>query len=388
MNTEDFAENFPGRLVPTPHDCVAFVPDLLPPNIGLDSEIRQANECALLALGELRAIIPALPNPKLITQPFLRREAVLSSKIEGTHTEIEGLYLYEATARERKTGRGTDTDGDAQEVHNYVVALEHGLGRLAELPVCNRLVKEMHEKLLDGVTRDRGLYKMPGKFRNRQAFIGSSDIHAARFVAPPWEMIDGLMADLERYINSDSGQPTLIDLALIHYQFETIHPFADGNGRIGRLLIAVLLAARSILPEPLLYLSAYFERHREKYVKRLWEVSRAGAWCEWIGFFLQGVHDEAVDAVNRARQILALREDYRAQVQSDKGSASSLIELIDCLFRWPALNVTRAADQLHMTYPGALKNVKKLEERGIIEEVTGYSRNKLYLAKPIIRLMS
>ncbi|HEX6984350.1 MAG TPA: Fic family protein [Planctomycetaceae bacterium] len=350
-----------------------------------DTSLREAGERALLALGELRAIIPSLPNPRLITEPFLRREAVLSSRIEGTHTELEGLYLYEAARSDQPDM--TEDEKDAREVSNYVVALHYGIARLQELPICNRLLKEMHERLLANVADDRGRYKGPGKFRQAQAYIGSQDILAARYVAPPPEEVDRLMGELERYVNAESTLPTLIRIALVHYQFEAIHPFADGNGRVGRLLISLMLAATGLLPQPLLYLSAYFERNKTEYVQRMWEISRSGAWEPWLAFFLRGVDVEAQDATGRARSLLALREQYRNRLQSDK-AASSLLTLIDRLFEWPVLSVNDARDRLGMSYEGARKNVDKLVEHGILVEVTGNYRNRLYLARPITALMS
>jgi len=348
------------------------------------------NEKALLALGELRAIIPSLPNPELISKPFLRREAVLSSKIEGTKTEIEGLYLFESTRQLRKPDRyQTEESQDAREVANYVTALEHGLSEIKTIPICNRLFREMHEILLKDVHRERGLDTLPGRFRSGQAHIGpTNDIRDARYVAPPHEHVEDLMAALEIYINRpNSDRPTLTDVAMIHYQFEAIHPFSDGNGRLGRLLINLLLSARGILPQPLLYLSAFFERNRERYNTLLWEVSRSGAWKDWVLFVLQGVESESIDATRRARSLLALREQYRSQLQSG-GSAGRLLALVDELFLWPTITIPRARDVLGLTYEGAKKNVKKLETKGVITKLEGPARNQLWIARPIIALMS
>jgi len=226
VDSTSFTKRSPGRLVNTPFGCSAFVPDKLPARLEFSRSIERANESALLALGELRAIIPGLPNPNLLTQPFMRREAVLSSKIEGTRTELEQLYLFET---EEKTGSNLVGEADdAREVHNYVRALEHGLERLSHMPVCNRLIKEMHGILLEGVSDARGQYKSPGEFRHAQAYVGSSDIRSARYVAPPATSVETLMGQLERFINDDKVRlPTLVKAAVIHYQFEAIHPFAD-----------------------------------------------------------------------------------------------------------------------------------------------------------------
>jgi len=388
MQESDFEPGFPGELVPTAYDCCAFVPDKLPTNLRIDNHLRDANEAALLGLGELRAIIPALPNPKLITRPFLRREAVLSSKIEGTHTELEGLYLFETTSSQNGAVDEDDEEfQDVREVHNYVVALEYGLKQLKKIPVCNRLLKHMHERLMKGVRQERGKHKWPGQFRRAQAFMGSDDILAARYVAPPADHLERLMGDLEKHINQSHEIPTLCKIALIHYQFEAIHPFSDGNGRLGRLLVSLLLSQSGILAEPLLYLSAFFERNRTEYIRYLWEVSRSGSWAEWVLFFLTGVQQESADAVNRARQIIALREEYRSKLQSDRGSAS-LLKLIDLLFHWPVVSINSTQRQLEMTYSGVQRNVQKLESAGIVEEITGKKRNRLYLARPILQLLT
>ena len=386
MDPKSFTKHSPGRMVDTPFGCSAFVPDKPPTRLDLSLALERANEAALLALGELRAVIPGLPNPNLLTQPFMRREAVLSSKIEGTRTELEQLYLFET---EEKSG-GTFTEGpdDAREVHNYVRALEHGLASLSTMPVCNRLIKEMHGILLEGVSDVRGQYKSPGEFRRAQAYVGSSDIHAARYVAPPATSLETLMGQLERFINDERTRlPTLVKAAIIHYQFEAIHPFADGNGRVGRLLISVLLSAWKILAEPLLYLSAYFERNKNDYVEHLWEVSRDGRWDEWVHFFLDGVAKESADATARAKQLVGLRERYRRELQQAKSTAS-LLELVDGLFEWPVTDISEAARSLDMTFKGAQKNIEKLVARGILEELPERARNRVYVAKPIIQVLS
>lgn len=386
MDAHSFTKRSPGRLVSTPFGCSAFVPEKPPARLELSLACQRANEDALLALGELRAIIPGLPNPDLLTQPFMRREAVLSSKIEGTRTELEQLYLFESA--EKAGNNLIEEPADAREVYNYVRALEHGLERLSAMPVCNRLLKEMHGILLEGVSDARGQQKSPGEFRRAQAYVGSSDIQAARYVAPPAASLETLMGQLERFINDEATRlPTLVKAAIIHYQFEAIHPFADGNGRVGRLLTSLLLSAWKILAEPLLYLSAYFERNKTDYVNHLWEVSRDGRWEEWVLFFLQGVATEAADATNRAKQLLSLREEYRAKLQRAKGTAN-LLELADRLFEWPVTDITGAARSLGMTFKGAQKNVDKLVAYGILEELPKRSRNRIYLAKQIIQLIS
>jgi len=385
MDSTSFTIDSPGTLVPTPFGCEAFVPNALPPQMPVDRELRLADERALLSLGELRAIIPSLPNPALITTPFLRREAVLSSKIEGTKTELEGLFLFETTHRKPTADRKTGSD--AKEVVNYVVALKYGLEALKELPVCNRILKGSHAHLMEGIRDERGRDKLPGKFRKSQAYVGTDDILTARYVAPPFQKVEELMGDLEIFINSKNDNlPTLVRIALIHYQFEAIHPFSDGNGRVGRLLISLLLAATGILSQPLLYLSAYFERNREEYNRLLWEVSRSGAWREWLTFFLDGVDQESRDAAARARNILQLREEYRTRAQAE--GTPAMVRLAESLFSWPILTSKSAKTILGITSAGILKIISRMEKMGLITEVTGFKRNRIYVAKEIMHLMS
>lgn len=388
MNPQDFIDKPPGSLVQIFGGHAAFVPALLPPTFKCDSENLADADMAMLALGELRAIIPTLPNPTLLTYPFLRREAVLSSRIEGTHTDLGQLYLFEAaTSADPAEDERKFDPIDAREVHNYVVALMHGLKQLADLPVCNRLIREMHRRLMDGVTDERGAQKNPGDFRHGQAYIGGADIGSARYVAPPATAIEDLMADLEKYFYAPMvSHPTLVRLAVAHYQFEAIHPFSDGNGRCGRLLISLLLAAWQILPYPLLYLSAYFERNSTEYSERLWRVSCAGEWNDWVRFFVRGVNEVAKDATARSRALLGLREKYRQQLQSTRGAVSSLA-LVDILFTTPFFTIPEAAEALAVTYNAAKKNVAKLEAAGIVECLDNRRRNKLYCARDVLKAL-
>lgn len=387
MKPSDFTSKRTGRFEKIDKDVYAFVPNPLPRRLDFSREIRDASESALLALGKLDAIIPALPNPQLLTAPFMRREAVLSSKIEGTNTELEQLYLFET--EERIGARQRADSGDAGEVLNYVRALQYGLNALDKMPICNRLLRETHDVLLEGVREDRGRYKFPGQFRKVQAYIGSKDIRAARYVAPQETHVERLMAELETYINDHNTElPTLAKVALIHYQFEAIHPFCDGNGRVGRVLILLLLSSYQVLGEPLLYLSAYFERRKDEYVARLLDVSTRGTWKEWIVFFLSGVVEESQDAIQRAKRLGELREAYRRRIQQSRASAASALQLVDTLFHWPVTSVSIAREKLGMTFKGAQANVQKLVEHDILAEVTGAQRNRLYIAKEIIKVIS
>jgi Fic family protein len=377
MKPTDFEKGYPGTLVPIPEGkrAVAFIPDPLPPALTMDADIQRLNEMALLALGGLDAIIPSLPNPELVTSPFLRKEAVLSSKIEGTRTTLEQLYLFEAASGDE------DDAQDAREVHNYLVAAKYAFSQLDQIPICNRLLKNTHEKLMANAPSH-----WPGRFRPTQAYVGSGDLHSARYVAPPCDKLIELMDSLERYINSPRSElPRLVQVAIVHYQFEAIHPFGDGNGRMGRLLISLLLRAFDILQEPLLYLSAYFERNREQYVSHLWNVSRSGAWRDWILFFLQGVITEANDARMRTRELIKLREEYRAKYLETRGQ---LPRLVEHLFMFPVVSVTAAQKALGLsTYRGTRQLIGKLEEAGFVEQVGSRKREKIFVARPILEIL-
>jgi Fic family protein len=394
MKRDDFGPHFPGAVVDIPEGQVAFIPKELPAQFTCDSDVITANDAAMLALGELRATIPFMPNPDLITYPFLRREAVLSSKIEGTHTELEQLYLFETDDPDEGSANDADWIRDAREVHNYVIALEHGLQQLKALPICNRLIREMHTYLLFGATRDRRLDVTPGEFRNRQVYIGSAlDIGLARYVPPPPSRVTELMDNLEQYVHQRDVSlyhPKLVRIAIAHYQFEAIHPFHDGNGRIGRLLISLLLSSWNILPEPWLYLSAYFERNKSEYQERLWAVSRVGDWSGWARFFLIGVSEVAQDAVDRARRLLEMRQRFGTVLQrgNRKLSANTLAAL-DLVFRRPYVTTPMVAEALSMSYNAAKDNVRKLIDAGILfEHDKNISWNRFYYAKPIIEILA
>jgi Fic family protein len=380
LRNSDFAEDAPGRLVQQKGhggDFLAYVPEPLPPRIELGMATVNLLSEATLALGELQGVGQTLPNPHLLIGPFLRREAVSSSRIEGTVTDLRQLLLFEADPS------GGQPSDDNREVVNYVASLNYGLRRLQDLPVSPRLMREVHERLMSGV---RGEGKMPGEFRNRQDMIGrpGQSPREARFVPPPVvEMRESLNA-LEKYIARPSGFPVLIDLALIHYQFEAIHPFLDGNGRLGRLLISLLLCERRLLTRPLLYLSSYFEQNRDEYMDLLLAVSRRGQWTTWIDFFLKGVARQSRLAIGRANALFSLRDDYREQVQAFTKS-SSAIRLVDLLFEQPAVTAKQVADRLRLTFRTASLIIAKFVGQNILEEATGKERNRVYIAPEIIR---
>ena len=360
----------------------AFVPDALPPKLDFGPRLVAALSEADRALGELAGLGRTLPNPYLLTRPFLRREAVLSSRIEGTQASLVDLYAFEV---ESPLFDEPERRDDVQEVQNNVRALEHGLERLEELPISVRLIREMHAVLMEGV---RGAQRDPGQFRRVQNWIGppGAEISESSYVPPPPGEIPAALGALERYVHEDTGLPPLVDIALVHYQFEAIHPFLDGNGRIGRLLITLMLIERDLLPEPLLYLSAYFERHREAYYDHLLAVSQRGAWEEWLHFFLRGVSAEARDASRRARRLFDLRENYRERFQRE-GARINLLAAIDHLFARPVTDIRELEGAMSISFEAARRLVALLEGEGVLEEITGRRRNRVYAAREIMQTL-
>lgn len=383
MNPADFTDKATGRLVPTLRNALAFVPAPLPPLLTLEGLVPAIARAERL-LGELSGLGRTLPNPLLLIRPFMRREAVSSSRIEGTVTTLSELFLFEAKEDAEKKADRTD----AREVHNYVRALEHCLKRLEELPVSLRLIREGHEILLTGVARNRGASIVPGEFKRDQNWIGAGTIANARFVPPPPAEALAAMGDLEKYINAeDVKTPLLVRLALIHYQFEAIHPFPDGNGRIGRLLVALILCAQKALPHPLLYLSPYLERNYDAYIDLMLDVSRRGAWHEWIAFFLAGVEETCRDAIEKISKLQDLQKEYRARVQRARSSAL-LLRLIDILFEHSAVTIPYAAARLDVAYNAAKNNIDRLIEHRILQPPKVTTRPMVFFAEEIIGVLS
>ncbi|MHB0970959.1 MAG: Fic family protein [Thermoanaerobaculia bacterium] len=373
MDRRDFTPDAPGRLIGIGGEYVAFVPAELPIQVLFTPRIVATLSAADRALGEVAGVGGRLANPLLLIRPFAQKEAVLSSRIEGTRASLSDLFLFDAAPDEVSVG------SDVREVRNYVDALRHGLKRIEELPIGTRLLRELHGVLLNSVRGDGSA----GELRRTQVWIGPTTRMAdATFIPPPANEIDALLSNLEKYIHQESDVPPLIRLALVHYQFEAIHPFHDGNGRLGRLLIALLLTSEKLLPQPLLYLSAYFERHRARYYELLRAVSTHGAWEDWIVFFLDAVRAQSSDAVARATKLLALRDRYHARFQSARSSAL-LHKLVDHLFEFPAITIPFAGRLLSVTYRSAQQNVAKLQDVGIVEEVTGQRRNRIFYAREI-----
>ncbi len=358
----------------------SFAPPDLPPDLATPSwEFATRVIEAERAVSELKGLAATLPNPYLLANAFAQREATLSSQIEGTQSGLQELLLFEI-------GESMAQRTDAREIANYIRAMEHGLKRIEEIPVCLNLMLEMHEILLRGAVR--GNDKRPGKWRDSKVWIGSHrcPIEEATYVPPPPAEAVAAMRELESYIHADSPLPFLVRLALVHYQFEAIHPFEDGNGRIGRLLIPLMLCEKGFLTQPLLYLSAFFKRHRDDYNALLLRVSQKEAWMEWVEFFLHGVAEEGRDGVRRARALLALRDKYRSHIEGSRLAAGTL-SVVDFLFSVPILSATQVRDELKISYGAVQSALNKLEAEKIVVEVSGQKRNRIYMAPEIMEIL-
>ena len=379
MQSADFTGRKSGRLVKHQRGYWAFIPDPLPPKLELTWELAAEISAADRGLSELAGIARTLPNPHLLIRPFMSREAVLSSRIEGTQASLSDLFYFEAAQTPPKP------ESDVREVRNYVNALEHGLKRLETLPVSLRLIREMHEELMRDV---RGEHLTPGEFRRSQNWIGPANctLNDAKFVPPPPEDLMDALGDLEKFWHAPSKLPLVVRLALIHYQFEAVHPFLDGNGRIGRLLLVLLLCAEKALPQPMLYLSAYFEKNRDEYYRLLLAVSQDGRWEEWVSFFLRGVAEQSQDAIKRSEKLLALWHQYRKRLQSVRSSAL-LLTLVDELFNRPFLTFSQAKDVLKVTFRSAQLNMQKLIDAKILEELPGRKYGRIFMAREILNIL-
>lgn len=351
----------------------AFVPGGLPPDpaIEISGSRQRMLEGATLSLGRLDGITRLLPDPNVFLYAYIRREAVLSSQIEGTQSTLADLLLFEL-----EEAPGVPLD-DVAEVSAYVAALEHGTARLREgFPLSNRLIREMHAALLPP---GRGSEKSSGEFRRTQNWIGGSRPGNAHFVPPPPSFVEDCMAALERFVHdTNSPYPILIKAGLVHVQFETIHPFLDGNGRVGRLLIAFMLHQGGILSKPLLYLSLYFKQHRQEYYRLLDLVRTDGEWEAWLDFFLQGVEDTASNAVRTALRLVTLFKDDSARLQASGRGASSGLRGFNALCERPITTLRDLSKRTGMSFPTATKVIERLLEQGIVKELTGRSRNRVF----------
>ncbi len=371
-----------GGYLRQPTGYSAFIPAQLPPDpsVQIDDEMQALLSRADRALGRLDGSIQTLPNPDLFVLMYVRKEAVLSSQIEGTQSSLADVLEVEASVFD------PEHPNDVGEVLNYVAAMNHGLKRLETLPVSTRLITEIHHQLLHDV---RGTEKNPGEVRRSQNWIGPQgcNLRTASFVPPPPGDIGDLLSNLEKFIHDKSLIPSLIKIGLVHSQFETIHPFLDGNGRVGRLLITFLLVEGEILIKPVLYISHYFKRHRSEYYERLQAVRDRGDWEGWIKFFLRGIAEVSLEATETARSIVSLREDHRRIVQDEFGrAAGNGLKTLERLFHSPITTVGQVQSQLKITYPPANQLVQRFVDTGILHEVTGQERYRVYQYKSYIEL--
>jgi len=356
---------------------MAFVPNPLPPAVSWSPRLVRCLSEADRLLGQLAGEGGRLPNPHLLMRPFIRREAVLSSRIEGTQATLGELLAAEAGAA---IDRAPD---DLKEVGNYVVALEHGIKRLKKLPLSLRLVRELHEKLMAGVRGDRAT---PGQFRRSQNWIGTPgcSLENAAYVPPPPTELMSCLGEWEKFLH-DRTQPPLVQAALAHYQFEAVHPFLDGNGRVGRLFIVLFLMERNILPTPLLYISAFFEAARRDYYDRLIGVTERGEWGAWLEYFLNAVARQAEDALDRARRINHIFDKWRRETAGMQTKTPSL--LLDSLLANPFMTTKKTADELGIAFTTAQRAIEKLEKLSILKEVSGGKRDRVYCAKVILDIL-
>lgn len=367
-----------GRYMPQPSGYKAFIPAPLPPDppIVFSGELQTLLSSADRDLARLDAIASLLPNPDLFVAMYVRHEAVLSSQIEGTQSTLEDVLAFEAD------GTRDDTPKDVEEVVNYVRAMNHGLKRLPDFPLSLRLLREIHGELMKGV---RGGDKSPGEFRTSQNWIGGrgSTLTTAAFIPPPPQEVMNTLGALERFLHDARATvPLLVRCGLAHAQFETIHPFLDGNGRVGRLLITLMLCEDGALSQPLLYLSLYLKAHRAEYYDRLTAIRNHGHWEQWLSFFLRGVSLTARVATQTARDIVAMREAHRAAVAKN----ARALTLLDNLYRQPTISVSKVAQLVACTFPTAAKIVRDFETRGWLRELTGYERNRLWRYQPYLDL--
>ena len=362
-----------GRLVLIAHgdeEVRAFVPPPLPPTPPVElSGVMTLVERANRALGRLDGITSILPAPPLFLFMYVRKEALLSSQIEGTQSSLSDLLIFE------NDEIPTVSIDDVQEVSNYVAAMQYGLKRLGEgFPLSLRLIREIHDILL---RKGRGSSKQPGEFRRSQNWIGGSRPGNALFVPPPPNELPACLDNFEKFLH-DEKTPTLIRTALAHVQFESIHPFLDGNGRSGRLLITFMLCVDGVLKEPMLYLSLYFKMHRQQYYDLLQAVRDRGEWEAWVEFFLTGVIETANEAVETARQLLALFEEDRVRIRTLGRSAASMLQVHDLLQRQPIVSIIPASRELKLTHPTVMKAIANLEKLGIVREISGRRRGRLF----------
>ncbi len=378
MKLDDFT-NPSGEIIQTIEGHRAFVPHFLPPNVNLLELIEPLGETIQL-LGELKGAARRTENPFILIEPLQRREALTTSAMEGTHTSIENLVLEEENT-------GGATDENARETFNYIVAIRNAIRSLEKYPISHRIIKEAHARLLAGLSNERGSNKRPGEYKQAQNWIGGGrDIDNARYVPPPPDRTQECMDDIEKYINREHTSVTqnVLDLGVVHYQFEAVHPFADGNGRIGRMLITLMPLQSGLLNLPILYLSPYLEKHKDEYIDLLYAVTTRSAWVEWLSFFLTAIQATCRDTIQKIDSLIALQNDYKTRAATI-GRSAKLPETIDSLFRTPITTVPRTMEKLGITYNAAQNIIEKLTQTGILREIEG-SYPKRFVAHEIMAI--
>lgn len=371
-----------GQYHKQPNGYRAFIPKALPPDppVQIGGDLQTLLSQADRALGRLDGSIHTLPHPDLFVFMYVRKEAVLSSQIEGTQSSLQDVLAAEAKIL------APDRPRDVAEVVNYIGAMNYGLARLAELPVCVRLIRDIHRELLKGV---RGSHLTPGDLRTSQNWIGPAGctLNEATFVPPPPHEVPRTLSELERFLHTDTSLPLLVKIGLAHAQFETIHPFLDGNGRVGRLLITFLLCEQKVLLKPVLYLSYYFKRHRQAYYDHLQAVCDAGTWEGWLAFVLRGIIEVSGQATETARRILSLREDHRRAITDSLGRAvGNGHRVLEHLYQHPIVSVNEVQRLIGTTYPAANDLVARLVNSGILRECTGKARNRRFIYQSYVDL--
>jgi Fic family protein len=381
MKPELFKEPAPGKCIKTLENYWAYIPNPLPPKLIYDEELLHLLSEGDRLVGELKGMGNMLPNPYLLITPYAQREAVSSSQIEGTRASLSDLMLFEAGAVEQ-----TNID-DIQEVRNYIRALSRGVKLLKKMPLSTRFLRELHAVLMKGV---RGGHARPGEIRTSQNWIGAPGctLKDAKYVPPPPREMSDCLSDLEKYIHSEPQESALIQSAYVHYQFEAIHPFLDGNGRIGRLLITLLLLERGTLSQPILYLSGFFHKYRSEYYNRLFEVSQKGAWNEWVKFFLRGVSFQSQTAIQDAKKLSPLHEELVEQVRSGRKMPETAIRIVEELFQNPMLSIAKLSKDWDLPYNSVKNGVERLVRMGLLEEKTGGMRNRIYVCPKLLRIVT